>query len=68
VVADIDEDTELGVAINRPAVVPVRRQLVGLCSLKLEDHVLLVNLTDATVDRLATNDARTHWIKQACPS
>jgi hypothetical protein len=60
VVADIDEDTEVGVAIDCSTVVAIRRQLVGFCALELEDDILLVEVTDTTVDRFAADDARTH--------
>ena len=59
-VADVDEHAELGVAVDGPAVVAVDRQLVGPVAAELEDDVFLVEVADATVDRLPADDTRSH--------
>jgi len=59
--ADVDEDAELGEAVDRSPVVPSGRQPVGAGSTELERHVLLVCTTDAAVNGRAADDALSHY-------
>jgi len=65
VVADVDEDAEVGVAVDRPPVVPTGGQLVRLRPAELEDDVFLVHLADAALHRRAADDTRTHYLSEA---
>ena len=62
-VTDVDEDAELGEAVDSSAVVPTRRQLIRVVAGELEEDVLLVALTDCAVGRSPTDDTRTHLIR-----
>jgi hypothetical protein len=64
---EVDEHAEVGVAVDRAAVEPSCTQQRGVCSLELEDDVLLVGATDPTVGGGPTDDARTHSVYQSVP-
>jgi len=63
-VADVHEDAELGEAVYCAAVIPSRRQLVGVVAGEFEEDVLLVALADGTVGRSPADDTRTHLIRE----
>ena len=56
----VDEDAEVGVAVDRAAVEPSGHQLIRAIPREVEHHVLLVTLADAAVDVRAADDTRTH--------
>jgi hypothetical protein len=62
--ADIDEDTEVGVPVDRATVVSPRRELRGIVAFELEYDVLLMDITDRSTGGGTTDDTVTHYCQR----
>jgi hypothetical protein len=66
---EIDEDAEIGVAVDRSLIESVVDKLRCMVSTELEDDIFLMTVTNVTaINRDVTDDTRTHLLRKYGPT